>query len=112
MTMHGAKGLEYEIVFLPDVKKVLLLTTKRFWCRCGRRTTTFLCRNDAAAKTKLIMSYVKTRLHHETDPSRFLDEIFPEICQKSDITVAGEQWNLSTVRNDSIMQTVWEMIIN
>lgn len=30
------------------------------------------------AKTKLIMSYVKTRLHHETDPSRFLDEIFPE----------------------------------
>ena len=78
LTMHGAKGLEYEIVFLPDVNEGVAPHNKAVLDADVEEERRLFYVAMTRAKTKLIMSYVKTRLHHETDPSRFLDEIFPE----------------------------------
>ena len=78
LSMHGAKGLEYEIVFLPDVNEGVAPHNKAVLDADVEEERRLFYVAMTRAKTKLIMSYVKTRLHHETDPSRFLDEIFPE----------------------------------
>ena len=82
LTMHGAKGLEYEIVFLPDVNEGVAPHNKAVLDADVEEERRLFYVAMTRAKTKLIMSYVKTRLHHETDPSRFLDEIFPESAKR------------------------------
>ena len=85
-TIHASKGLEYDTVYLMDVIDGILPEQVPASQRFASKKENEIYEEErrlfyvamTRAKTKLIMSYVKTRLHHETDPSRFLDEIFPE----------------------------------
>ena len=75
MTMHGAKGLEYELVFIiggnegsvpyrkAKLKEEIEEERRMFYVAMTR------------AKSRLIISYVKEKNGKDLSPSRFIEEL-------------------------------------
>lgn len=75
MTMHGAKGLEFSHVFIPDVNEGMAPHGKAVLQADMEEERRMFYVAMTRAKNKLFISFVKERLHREVDPSRFLSEI-------------------------------------
>ena len=65
MTMHSAKGLEFDIVFIPDANEGMIPYRKSV--EDGQI--------EEERRLMLYLSYVKQRFQKEESPSRFLKEI-------------------------------------
>ncbi|MCH5268767.1 MAG: ATP-dependent helicase [Lachnospiraceae bacterium] len=78
LTMHGAKGLEYRVVFLPDVNEGVTPHNKAVLEADLEEERRLFYVAMTRAKESLHIYTVKERLHKEADPSRFLEEIFPK----------------------------------
>ena len=78
LTMHGAKGLEYQIVFLPDVNEGVTPHNKAVLEADLEEERRLFYVAMTRAREELHLYTVKERLHREMEPSRFLEEIFPQ----------------------------------
>lgn len=75
LTMHGAKGLEYEIVFIPDVIEGITPHNKAVLEADLEEERRLFYVAMTRAKQELHIYTVKEHLHKEADPSRFLEEM-------------------------------------
>lgn len=82
LTMHGAKGLEFQTVFIPTVNEEISPYRKAIQSGGLEEERRLLYVAMTRAKEHLHMSFVKERFHKETEPSRFLYEIMPELGKK------------------------------
>ncbi|MCI5641262.1 MAG: ATP-dependent helicase [Lachnospiraceae bacterium] len=82
LTMHGAKGLEFEVVFIPDVNEGVTPHNKAVLEADVEEERRLFYVAMTRAKDLLCLSSVQERLHKEADPSRFLDEIFEDIRKR------------------------------
>jgi DNA helicase II / ATP-dependent DNA helicase PcrA len=80
MTLHSAKGLEFEAVFIPGVEEGLLPHRRSFagaWQLEEERRLLYV--GMTRARRRLYLSYARARLlagaHSLTQPSRFLDDM-------------------------------------
>lgn len=76
LTMHGAKGLEYDCVFIPDANEGVTPHGKAVLQEDLEEERRMFYVAMTRAKNHLHISYTKERLHKEADVSRFVDEIF------------------------------------
>ena len=74
-TMHGAKGLEYEIVFIPDVNEGLTPYRKAVLEPDLEEERRMFYVAMTRAKKKLHLYYVRERYGKKLEPSRFLSEL-------------------------------------
>ncbi|MCI8464935.1 MAG: ATP-dependent helicase [Lachnospiraceae bacterium] len=74
-TMHGAKGLEYEAVFLPDVNEQVVPHEKAVLPSDVEEERRLFYVAMTRAKEKLHVYWVKERYGKETAPSRFIREL-------------------------------------
>ncbi|MCM1245731.1 MAG: ATP-dependent helicase [Roseburia sp.] len=77
MTMHGAKGLEFDAVFIPDVNEGIVPYHKSIEDGGLEEERRLLYVAMTRAREHLHLSYTKQRFHKEAEPSRFLGEISP-----------------------------------
>lgn len=75
MTMHGAKGLEFEVVFIPDVNTGMIPYRKAVLSEEIEEERRMLYVAMTRAKSHLHMMFVEKRYHKESKPSPFLYEI-------------------------------------
>lgn len=75
MTMHGSKGLEYNIVFIPDVNEGLIPYQRSIDSGNIEEERRLLYVAMTRARDHLHLSYTKQRFQKDTAPSRFLGEI-------------------------------------
>lgn len=75
MTMHGSKGLEFDVVFIPDVNDGVVPYQKAVESGSLEEERRLMYVAMTRAKEHLHISYTKQRFHKETEPSRFLEEI-------------------------------------
>lgn len=75
LTMHGAKGLEYECVFLPDANEGVCPHNKAVLSVDLEEERRMFYVAMTRAKSYLHISYVKERFHKEADVSRFVEEL-------------------------------------
>lgn len=73
-TLHGAKGLEYEVVFLPDVNETVLPYKKAVLDEDIEEERRMFYVGMTRAKKRLHIFYVRERYHKQLEPSRFLTE--------------------------------------
>lgn len=83
MTMHGAKGLEYEAVFIPTVNEGVIPYRKAIQSGDVEEERRMLYVAMTRAKTHLHLSYVDERFHKKADVSRFVQEIAPSESKKN-----------------------------
>lgn len=76
LTMHGAKGLEYDCVFIPDANEGVTPHGKAVLQEDLEEERRMFYVAMTRAKNHLHISYTKERLHKEADASRFVEEIF------------------------------------
>lgn len=76
LTMHGAKGLEYDCVFIPDVNEGIVPHNKAVLQPDMEEERRMLYVAMTRARDHLHISYTKEHLHKEMDVSRFIEEIF------------------------------------
>lgn len=76
LTMHAAKGLEYDCVFIPDANEGVTPHGKAVLQEDLEEERRMFYVGMTRAKNHLHISYTKERLHKEADVSRFVDEIF------------------------------------
>lgn len=76
LTMHGAKGLEYDCVFIPDANEGIMPHNKAVLQPDMEEERRMFYVAMTRAKNHLHISYIQERLHKEMDPSRFVEEIF------------------------------------
>ncbi len=79
MTMHGAKGLEFDVVFVPTVNEGVSPYRKAIQSGDIEEERRMLYVAMTRAKTHLHLSFVRERFHKSIEPSRFLYEISPEL---------------------------------
>ncbi len=79
MTMHGAKGLEFDVVFVPTVNEGVSPYRKAAQPGEIEEERRMLYVAMTRAKTHLHLSYVRERFNKQAEPSRFLYEISPDI---------------------------------
>ncbi len=75
MTMHGAKGLEFEVVFIPTVNEGVIPYRKAIQPGDMEEERRMLYVAMTRAKVHLHLSYVEERFNKKVDVSRFIDEI-------------------------------------
>ena len=78
MTMHGAKGLEYELVFIIEANEGCTPYKKAKMQDALEEERRLFYVAMTRAKRKLIISYVKEKNGKDLSPSRFIDELL--IC--------------------------------
>ena len=75
MTMHAAKGLEFDHVFLPDLNEGILPGSRaRKPSEIEEERRIFYVAMTRASRT-LFLSYCETRRRRKTAPSRFLEDL-------------------------------------
>lgn len=79
MTMHGSKGLEFDVVFIPDANEGVVPYQKAVESGSLEEERRLLYVAMTRAKEHLHLSYTKQRFHKDTEPSRFLEEIRDDI---------------------------------
>lgn len=77
-TMHGAKGLEYEVVFIPDANEGAIPHRKAVLDADMEEERRMFYVAMTRTKKHLHISYVKTRYNKDVDVSRFVKEIMEE----------------------------------
>lgn len=82
MTMHGAKGLEFQVVFVPTINEGVCPYRKAVGAGEIEEERRMLYVAMTRAKKHLHLSFVKERFHKSVEISRFLGEISPEIRNK------------------------------
>lgn len=75
MTMHGSKGLEFDVVFIPDVNEGVIPYQKSVESGYMEEERRLLYVAVTRAKDHLYLSYTKQRYHKDAEPSCFLKEI-------------------------------------
>ncbi|SDB19318.1 ATP-dependent helicase [Eubacterium oxidoreducens] len=75
MTLHSSKGLEYPMVFIPDINEGLLPYKKATLAEEIEEERRLLYVGMTRAKEKLFLSASKKILHHDSEPSVFLKEM-------------------------------------
>lgn len=75
-TMHGAKGLEYEYVYIIECNEGVSPSKKALLPEEIEEERRMFYVAMTRAKTKLTMVYVKQKNGKDMNPSRFVDEIF------------------------------------
>lgn len=75
MTMHASKGLEYEIVFIPDVNEGAVPYRKSVESGDIEEERRLLYVAMTRAREQLFLSFTTQRFHKDAEPSRFLKEI-------------------------------------
>lgn len=75
LTMHGAKGLEYDVVFLIESNEGVIPYKKAKTDEELEEERRLFYVAMTRAKKKLIISYVKERNGKSKSPSRFVDEL-------------------------------------
>lgn len=75
MTMHGAKGLEYECVFIPDANEGVTPHGKSVLNADIEEERRMFYVAMTRAKSHLHIYYLKERFNKEVDVSRFVEEI-------------------------------------
>lgn len=83
MTMHGAKGLEFEAVFIPTLNEEVSPYRKSIQAGDLEEERRMLYVAMTRAKKHLHLSFVKERFHKKAEPSRFIYEIAPELKEKT-----------------------------
>ncbi len=77
MTMHGAKGLEFTCVFIPDANEGVTPHSKSVLNADMEEERRMFYVAMTRAKEHLHISYTKERFHKEMDVSRFVEELIP-----------------------------------
>ena len=87
MTMHAAKGLEFDVVFLPGWEEGLISSPKIFRRKgrfCFRRERRLAYVGITRAKKEAYLSFAMKRAYHgdwmDAPPSRFINEIPDDKC--------------------------------
>ena len=75
LTMHSSKGLEYQVVFIPDANEGQTPHSKAVLDADLEEERRLFYVAMTRAKTRLQISYVRERFHRELSPSRFVREI-------------------------------------
>jgi DNA helicase-2/ATP-dependent DNA helicase PcrA len=75
MTMHGSKGLEFEVVFLPEVNEGLAPYRKAVLPEELEEERRMFYVAMTRAKKYLYLFYVDERYNKDMEPSRFIEEI-------------------------------------
>ncbi len=83
MTLHGSKGLEFTAVFIPTVNEGVIPYRKSVQSGHLEEERRMLYVAMTRARKHLHLSFVKERFHKESEPSRFLFEIAPELKEKT-----------------------------
>lgn len=83
MTMHGAKGLEFDAVFIPTMNEGICPYRKAIQAGDLEEERRMLYVAMTRARKYLHLSFVKERFHKPAEPSRFLSEISPELKKKT-----------------------------
>ena len=78
MTMHGAKGLEYECVFIPDANEGVTPHNKAVLTADMEEERRMFYVAMTRAKKHLHIYYLKERFNKEVSVSRFVEEILAE----------------------------------
>lgn len=79
MTMHGSKGLEFDVVFIPDVNEGVVPYQKSVEDGNIEEERRLLYVAMTRARDHLHLSYTDQRFHKEAEPSRFLKEISDQV---------------------------------
>ena len=82
-TMHGSKGLEFGVVFIPTVNEGVIPYRKSIQAGNLEEERRMLYVAMTRAKKHLHLSFVKERFNKTAEPSRFLYEIAPELQEKT-----------------------------
>lgn len=85
MTMHGAKGLEYECVFIPDANEGVTPHNKAVLNADVEEERRLFYVAMTRAKSRLHIYYLKERFNKEVTVSRFVEEILKERAKCSDV---------------------------
>jgi DNA helicase-2/ATP-dependent DNA helicase PcrA len=122
MTLHGAKGLEFDCVFLPGWEDGLF-PSQRSMDENGQagleeeRRLAYV--GITRAKRKLFISFAQNRrLYNQwqtTIPSRFIDEIPDSVCQSSKGTYFAKPKNTASMdylTSDTIQTAGWQRARN
>ncbi len=75
LTMHGAKGLEFDTVFIPDVNEGVVPYDKAVLKEAVEEERRIFYVAMTRAKKKLVICYTKERYNRYVQPSRFLREL-------------------------------------
>ena len=78
MTMHGAKGLEYECVFIPDANEGVTPHNKAVLAADMEEERRMFYVAMTRAKSHLHIYYLKERFNKEVSISRFVEEILAD----------------------------------
>lgn len=75
MTMHASKGLEFDVVFLPDLNEAVVPYQRSVEDGNLEEERRLLYVAMTRAREHLHLSYTAERFHKEMEPSRFIEEI-------------------------------------
>lgn len=75
MTLHGSKGLEYDVVFIPDVNEGIMPYKKAVLPDEVEEERRLFYVGMTRAKKQLYLFCVEKHHNHSMDPSRFLQEL-------------------------------------
>lgn len=89
MTMHSSKGLEYKIVYIPDVNEGVIPHTKAILDADIEEERRMLYVAMTRAKDRLQISFVKERYGKEQDKSMFIKEYQSKPQTKQSKTIRG-----------------------
>lgn len=82
MTMHGAKGLEFECVFIPDANEGITPHNKSVLNADMEEERRMFYVAMTRAKSHLHIYYLKERFHKEAEVSRFVEELLEDKEQR------------------------------